>query len=190
MEIDFDAMILLVQTFLDLPKSIQNPMKTFSKILLMCMTLVSIALFSCKKDDPCEDVTCLNGGTCNNGSCSCATGYEGSTCATEQRSKFLASYNVSESCNITGNFNYTISINTSATGVTKVVISNFYGVGATVTGDVNGTSVTIPSQLVNVNSIGYNFSGSGQVNGNILTLSYTAVVGADSETCTATCTKQ
>jgi hypothetical protein len=166
-------------------------MKTFSKLILMCATFGMIAIASCKKEeDPCEGVSCLNGGSCNNGTCTCATGYEGSNCGTEQRSKFLASYNVSESCNMSGNFNYTMSINTSATGVTNVVLNNFYGVGATVTGTVNGSAITIPSQLVNVNSIGHTFSGSGQVSGNILTLSYTVVVGVDSETCTATCTKQ
>lgn len=166
-------------------------MKTLSRLMLMLMTFSVIAIASCKKEeDPCENVSCLNGGTCNNGTCACATGYEGSTCATEQRSKFLASYQVSESCNVSGNFNYTLTINTSATGITNVVVNNFYGVGATVTGTVSGSSITIPSQLVNVNSTGYTFSGSGQVTGNILTLSYTVVVGTDSETCTATCTKQ
>jgi hypothetical protein len=166
-------------------------MKTLSKLTLMLMTFGVIAIASCKKEeDPCDNVTCLNGGTCNDGTCACAAGYEGSTCGTEQRSKFLASYNVSESCNVSGNFNYIMTISTSATGVSSVVLNNFFGVGASVTGNVSGTSITIPSQIVNVNSIGTTFSGSGQVNGNILTLSYTIVVGADSETCTATCTKQ
>lgn len=33
--------------------------------------------------DPCAGVTCLNGGTCVNGSCNCTTGYTGSNCGTE-----------------------------------------------------------------------------------------------------------
>ncbi len=161
----------------------------------MSLTFISIAVISCKKDDPepdpCENVSCLNGGTCNNGSCSCTAGYEGSNCGTEQRAKFVASYSVSENCNLTGNFNYTMTISNSATGVSAVVINNFYGVGATVTGTVNGTSLTIASQLVNVGSQAFTFSGSGQVNGNILTLSYTVADGSGgSETCTSTCTKQ
>ncbi len=30
--------------------------------------------------DPCKDVTCLNGGTCNEGDCVCPTNYTGSSC--------------------------------------------------------------------------------------------------------------
>ena len=32
--------------------------------------------------DPCEDVTCHNGGVCSNGDCTCVTGYEGQLCET------------------------------------------------------------------------------------------------------------
>lgn len=54
-------------------------------LTLICLTVVS----SCKKDDdndpitppdPCANVTCLNGGTCLNGTCSCPDGYTGSAC--------------------------------------------------------------------------------------------------------------
>lgn len=46
-------------------------------------------LFSnCSKDttlsDPCANVTCLNGGTCANGSCNCPTGFTGSDCGTRR----------------------------------------------------------------------------------------------------------
>jgi hypothetical protein len=34
---------------------------------------------SCKKD-PCKDVTCENGGTCDDGKCNCPAGYEGEKC--------------------------------------------------------------------------------------------------------------
>jgi PKD repeat protein len=34
-------------------------------------------------NDPCAGVTCLNGGTCVNGSCNCPTGYTGSNCGSE-----------------------------------------------------------------------------------------------------------
>ena len=40
-----------------------------------------LGLFACKKDDPCENITCLNGGTCANGECSCPTGYTGPDCS-------------------------------------------------------------------------------------------------------------
>lgn len=169
-------------------------MKTFKRLYftfaLTCGVIGGVLLTGCKKDtDPCKDVSCLNGGTCNNGSCNCATGYEGSTCGTEVRSKFIASYSVQESCTV-GNYNYNMTINSSATGIDKIVINNFYGVGAAVTASVSGSSITIPSQTVTVQGVAVTFSGSGQLNGNILTLSYIASIGADSDSCTATCTKQ
>lgn len=49
--------------------------------LLLTMTVFN----SCKKDDPdpCEGVTCLNGGTCVNGQCDCPEGYSGPDCGNQ-----------------------------------------------------------------------------------------------------------
>jgi len=44
--------------------------------------LLAIALFAC---DECKDVSCLNGGTCNEGDCTCPTGFSGSNCQAEDR---------------------------------------------------------------------------------------------------------
>lgn len=38
-----------------------------------------MAFSSCKKD-PCEDVNCLNGGVCDDGTCICPDGYSGPRC--------------------------------------------------------------------------------------------------------------
>lgn len=58
-------------------------MKSFMKLGFVITSLALITLTSCKKDDPdpCEGVTCLNGGACVNGSCDCADGYSGPSCA-------------------------------------------------------------------------------------------------------------
>jgi len=146
-------------------------------------------LTSCKKEDPCDDVVCQNGGTCNDGSCSCASGYEGSTCGTEVRAKFLSTYNVTEACT-SGNFNYQITITTSSAGVNRVIINNFGGYGVSVVGSVSGSSLTISNQQFDLQGNAATFSGSGQLNGLILTISYTISSGSSSETCTKTCTKQ
>lgn len=158
------------------------------RFLGLAISFVALALTGCK--DPCKDVACQNGGVCDEGACICAIGYEGENCETSQRAKFIASYNVDESCNQTGNFNYSITIATSAVSVNNVVINNFYGVGASVSGVVNGSSINIPNQTVNAQGNAFTFSGSGQINGNILTLTYNVAVGTDSESCSATCTKQ
>ena len=157
------------------------------------MTFGVIALASCKKEepDPCASVTCQNGGTCNNGTCSCASGYEGATCGTEQRAKFIGTYSAAESCTPGGNFNYTLTVTTSGTGVSNVILNNYYGVGVIATATISGSSITIPSQIITIAGIGaVTTSGSGQISGNIMTISYTIVSSSGSDSCTAICTKQ
>ena len=48
--------------------------------LFLLLTFVVASLFACSKKDKCEDVRCLNGGTCIDGSCACANGYTGERC--------------------------------------------------------------------------------------------------------------
>ena len=128
-------------------------------------------------------------GTCDEGTCLCATGYEGTNCETEIRAKFLGSYNVSESCQ-SGNYTFSMSVTSSSTGVSNIIINNFYGIGISVSATINGNSVTIPNQTINDQGLALTISGSGQLSGNILTLTYNISAGADSDSCTATCTKQ
>ncbi len=52
--------------------------QTFIPIILPFLLLLP-AMQSCKKD-LCAGVSCLNGGVCVNGSCSCPTGFEGAAC--------------------------------------------------------------------------------------------------------------
>lgn len=163
-------------------------MKTPKKILSLLSLFLILVVSSCK--DECDDVNCLNGGRCDDGDCICATGFEGSECQTETRAKFFGTYNAIESCSESGNFTYQINITTSAANATTVLINNFYGVGATVNATVSGSALTIPNQTVSVSGESATFSGSGQLSGNILTLSYTVTVGTSSESCTANCTKQ
>jgi hypothetical protein len=52
-------------------------------IYLAAVALISISsatlVTGCKKD-PCKDVSCENGGTCDDGKCNCKSGFEGEKC--------------------------------------------------------------------------------------------------------------
>jgi hypothetical protein len=53
--------------------------------ILLSLFITILFLDSCKKDDkdnPCASITCENGGTCNNGTCDCPSGYSGNKCQT------------------------------------------------------------------------------------------------------------
>ena len=68
---------------------------TSGLITAICVTLLFVA---CKKDetsgsDKCKGITCLNGGTCENGSCKCQLGYEGADCGILSRAKVIGTYN-------------------------------------------------------------------------------------------------
>jgi hypothetical protein len=59
------------------------------KHLISYVFIISIAV-SCK--NPCDTITCFNGGTCDDGTCLCLDWYEGDYCETEQRTKFFGNY--------------------------------------------------------------------------------------------------
>ena len=156
---------------------------------MLVVALSSTVLTSCKEDDPCEGVSCLNGGTCDNGTCDCDAGYEGTDCGTQMRTKFIATYSVTEACT-SGSYTYVMSMASSASGVNKVVINNFADLGITATGTVNGKTLTIDNGTADVQGVTVSYQGSGQINGNILTLTYTYSGSFGSDSCTSTCTKQ
>ncbi len=78
-------------------------MKPIRSILLTAFFTIlvfsSITYTACHKDK-CVNVTCLNKGVCDNGRCSCVTGYEGERCEELSRTKFIATFNGYDLCNI------------------------------------------------------------------------------------------
>jgi hypothetical protein len=68
--------------------------KILSIVVALLLILAATTLNSCKKEekDPCDGVTCLNGGNCVNGHCDCPEGYTGSDCSNQDTpSKILIS---------------------------------------------------------------------------------------------------
>ena len=132
---------------------------------------LALTVNSCTKDeDPCDEVTCQNGGSCNDGNCTCATGYQGSLCETEVREKFVATYECSNSC-LPGS-SWTCVISKSATGITKVVMTNMGNTpGLELIGTVDGNNITILSQTDNDNDgDSWTVEGTGSISGTTVTL--------------------
>jgi hypothetical protein len=142
--------------------------------------------------DPCKDVTCQNGGVCDEGTCICATGYEGEDCATEARTKFVGSYTIIDSCEPASR---QTSISTSSDGVTKVLISNIIDatLGGTAKAEINGSTISIPEQTV-TDTASNNWTVKGLTSGTIANGSFTITVNfaylTQSIDCTLTFSKQ
>lgn len=148
--------------------------KSFLSTLMAGLAVVAFTFTSCTTD-PCKDVTCDNGGECVEGDCVCATGYEGTTCQTEMRTKFLGAFLANE----TGVVDYACTVSTSSTGINKIVITGFggYACGGSdiaVICTVDGTDLTVDAdQSFCAGQIVID-SGSGSINasGNVITITY------------------
>ncbi|MEM7382615.1 MAG: hypothetical protein AAF361_15700 [Bacteroidota bacterium] len=175
-------------------------MKTTRILFTLFMLLGTVTYFSSCEKDPCEDVVCQNGGTCDEGTCACVDGYEGTDCSTLSADKFVGTYSVSGTCEGIA-YNYTVSISKSATDPTMIIIDNFgdlncapgYAVEAIVDGDTF-TLTGGPYCEEGFNDFtGYSFVGTGTINGNVITCDYmsdyTFQGTAFPENCSVTMTK-
>lgn len=71
------------------------------KNLFLAFALVAfttVGFIACSDDNPCDAITCMNGGTCDNGTCACPAGFTGTLCETAV-------------CEICGTFNGTANGN-------------------------------------------------------------------------------
>lgn len=86
-----------------------NKFKLISGTSFAVLIVFSIAFFtSCEKKAikyndttlvrPCENVICLNGGSCDDGLCQCPVGYEGVKCEKKWSEKFVGNYIASDEC--------------------------------------------------------------------------------------------
>jgi hypothetical protein len=134
-------------------------MKKIHFLLLIIVTVISIIVYSCKKQDPCEGVVCPAGKVCSSGTCTCPFGYEGANCDSLSAIKFVGNYQVNENCqNPPGpGFNYTTNISYGFRDF-EVIISNILGSGLSVEASVDGNSIYIREQTVgNLRIVGEGF---------------------------------
>lgn len=120
---------------------------------------------------PCDNVICLNGGTCTDGICYCPQGFEGTQCATRWSDKFVGNYIVDDACDTSAAGFYEAVINPDAAYAYKL---RLFQVGLFCPGKIieaiinpEKTSFNIPSQ----NTCGNVYiSGNGNLNGNFINI--------------------
>lgn len=62
------------------------------KHVLYLSAFLLLLLPACAPSDPCEDLPCGSEGTCREGVCDCAAGFEGENCDSREIDKFLGTY--------------------------------------------------------------------------------------------------
>lgn len=135
-----------------------------------------VLLLGCKKD-PCKNVTCQNGGTCNDGKCACSLPWEGSRCEIDARDKFVGSWSGTENCGGSVQ-NVAFSINKSQVEAVSIVIENQIKGKLT-----SSTTFEVPSQQITSGGQAITISGNGNLNGNTLTLNLTYTINGQATTC-------
>jgi hypothetical protein len=193
-----------ISSFNTLAKKIPMKKQIIRLISALSMMLaVSLFIPSCK--DKCKDVSCLNGGTCEDGDCkcpasatgadcgTCATGYWGTNCSMScaNCSSYTGNYQTfAGNCTTGSPFNQAVTASTSASDM--ITISNFnnengWNVNATLT---SATALTIASQ--NNPSNTFKVSGTGTKSNNTVTLdlTFTNLSTQASYSCAATMNKQ
>jgi hypothetical protein len=159
-------------------------MKALRMLGLAMALFGAMTVSSCKKD-PCKNVTCQNGGVCQDGNCKCNLPWEGSRCEVDARDKFVGSWRGTAQCTGgDGPEEEVFSITKSSVKSERIIIGDIYG-------ELTSSSTfEIPTQTVNVRGIAVTISGRGNLIGNQLTLTLNYTVLGEAYTCSGTYTKQ
>ena len=209
----FLALGIGFQLFLAPKYKILLGMKKLNILLVALMSATALSLSSCT--DECKDITCENGGTCNEGVCECAdgyfgtscetacvngtvaagacdcnAGYEGESCDIESRADMVGSYSVADACSASGTASYEVSMTTGSASADQLRVSGFWEIFVnSVLVTVNGDDLTIAEQ--EPDSDGWKVSGTGTYNeNNTITWSYSITDPSGSvDACTATWAK-
>ncbi len=124
----------------------KNSLKT---IFLSALSLMAIftGVTGCN-EDKCKTIVCAYNGVCEEGVCSCPTGYEGPQCEKIMRDKFEGIYQVMEKGTTSQTAQYAVSVE-KGEEIIDVKIKNFRNVfvGA-VDGYVKSDTLFIPEQTV------------------------------------------
>jgi hypothetical protein len=169
--------------FVNMNISITSLRKSYVLRTLVILSSVILLATACKKEPVrgCTDVYSENYD-------SLATEDDG-TCFYSFE-KFIDTYTVTESCTPASNLSYEMEIYSVTNLGNSIIMKNLGGFNnGSFNGVVDGNSLNIPNQTHNISGNSVTVSGSGTINANTLTISYTYNVGGSTGSCTATCIK-
>jgi hypothetical protein len=133
-------------------------------LLLAIVAAFIVVDVSCNTDK-CKTIICSNGSYCNMGSCICTAGYEGVSCSTPSRDKFVGNWMVYEKGSASFGAQYPISIVADSNIITDVWIYNFYDYfKAPILATISNFTITIPNQQLEGKTIfgkGYIYTPDG-----------------------------
>lgn len=162
-------------------KSIRNIAFT---VLLTLGGFTAVTYTACNKDE-CKDVVCQNGGSCVEGTCSCAAGYEGTNCETKSSAKFVGTYTVTENC---GGDPYPVVV--TAVDASTILISNLGNYDCS-SGDIVWTATVSKTSLtIADNKCSTQMNGTGSYDNGTVTINYTTTYDGGGDNCKATMVKQ
>lgn len=138
------------------------------KLLYFSIIATGLVLASCAKDDKDDPQT--------------------PSPSTDSRDPYIAYWNVAENSATVGASTHTVNIVKSTTNSSEVLLNNFSGLAVSARASVNGNYLTIPYQQLG--SIGF-ASGSGTLSASTTSISmtYTTIINANRDSCTALYTK-
>lgn len=122
-------------------------LKTIFTTACCVMALAGAVTFTACQKDPCIGLTCQNGGSCDEGFCTCQTGFEGVECQTKTADKFVGTFIGHLHCDGAPGVVDTVDIVlVGEPDQIKISRRGLMGAGAgmSVTGTVVGNDVMIP----------------------------------------------
>jgi len=151
-------------------------------VFLILVTFSSVLYTACHKDK-CNNVTCLNLGVCDGGSCLCDIGYEGSRCELLSRDKFVATFNGHDLCNIndTNRYHqYSITFLAIAAKPLEFEMTDFIG---NMQDSAICTMQSNDSFIFSGSNNGTTYNGYGTLRLDTLKLSYKVQIDTNAYTC-------
>jgi hypothetical protein len=195
-------------------------MKKLRSILIACTLTVlcfgAITYTACKKDK-CDSTTCLNGGSCLDGVCTCPTPYSGTRCETdacanivcgnggmcvsgqckcangyegercEIVNRFIGNYTAYDSCT-QSNRNYVVVLNIRTSGEPSLKMYGIIDPSTPLYANISGDGNSFT--IVSTSYNGYSYSGGGYYDNGKIRIGYTVDYTTFSYSCSGTWVKE